>query len=67
MGDDVVDIGLLKRVGLSAVPADADEETKKWAAFVSSKEGGGGAVREFIELILKSSKLWDKVSGEFIG
>lgn len=67
MGDDVVDIGLLKRVGLSAVPADADEETKKWAAFVSLKEGGRGAVREFIELILKSSKLWDKVSGEFIG
>ncbi|MDP3298238.1 MAG: HAD-IIIA family hydrolase [Thermodesulfovibrionia bacterium] len=67
MGDDIVDIGLLKRVGLSAAPADADEETKKWAAFVSSKEGGRGAVREFIELILKLSKLWDKVAGEFIG
>ncbi len=67
MGDDIVDIGLLARAGLSAVPADADEEAKKRAAFVSSREGGRGAVREFIDFILKSSGLWNKVSGEFIG
>ncbi len=67
MGDDIVDTGLLSRAGLSAVPADADEEAKKRAAFVSLKEGGRGAVREFIDFILKSSGLWNKVSGEFIG
>jgi 3-deoxy-D-manno-octulosonate 8-phosphate phosphatase (KDO 8-P phosphatase) len=67
MGDDIVDIELLKRAGLSGVPADADEGVKKWAAFISTKKGGRGAVREFIELILKSSGLWDKVSGESIG
>lgn len=67
MGDDIVDTGLLKRVGLPAVPADADDETKKFAAFISAKNGGRGAVREFIDLILKSSGLWDKVSSEFIG
>lgn len=67
MGDDTVDTGLLKRAGLSAVPADADGEAKKWAAFISTKKGGRGAVREFIELILKSSGLWDSVSGESIG
>jgi len=67
MGDDIVDIGLLKRAGLSAVPADADEGAKKWACFISTKRGGRGAVREFIELILKSSGLWDSVAGEFIG
>ncbi len=67
MGDDIVDIGLLKRVGFSAVPADADKGAKKWAAFISTKRGGRGAVREFIELILKSSGLWDSVSGESIG
>lgn len=66
MGDDIVDIELLKRAGLSAVPADADEGVKKWAAFISTKKGGRGAVREFIELIIKSSGLWDKVSGESI-
>lgn len=67
MGDDVVDVNLLKRVGLSAVPADADESAKKWAVFISTKRGGRGAVREFIELILKSSGLWDSVSGESLG
>jgi len=67
MGDDIVDIEILKRAGLSAVPADADEETKKWALFVSTKEGGRGAVREFIDLILKSSGLWNKVAGESLG
>jgi 3-deoxy-D-manno-octulosonate 8-phosphate phosphatase (KDO 8-P phosphatase) len=67
MGDDIVDIELLKRVGLSAVPADADEEAKKWAVFVATKEGGRGAVREFIDLILKSSGLWDRVVEESLG
>jgi 3-deoxy-D-manno-octulosonate 8-phosphate phosphatase (KDO 8-P phosphatase) len=64
MGDDVVDQELLKRAGLSAVPADAEEEAKKWADIVTTKEGGRGAVREFIDLILKSSGMWEKVSGE---
>ncbi len=67
MGDDIVDIELLKRAGFPAAPADADEEAKKWAVFVSAKGGGRGAVREFIDLILKSSGLWDKVSGESLG
>lgn len=67
IGDDIVDIELLKRAGLTATPLDADEGTKKWADFVSSKKGGRGAVREFIELILKSLGLWEGVSGESIG
>ncbi|MEK6528204.1 MAG: HAD-IIIA family hydrolase [Nitrospirota bacterium] len=67
MGDDVVDVKLLKRVGLPAVPADAVDEAKKWAVFISTKRGGRGAAREFIELILKSSGLWDSVAGESIG
>ena len=67
MGDDVVDVNLLKRVGLPAVPADAVDEAKKWAVFISTKRGGRGAAREFIELILKSSGLWDCVAGESIG
>jgi 3-deoxy-D-manno-octulosonate 8-phosphate phosphatase (KDO 8-P phosphatase) len=64
MGDDVVDIEILKRAGLAAVPADADDEAKAHAHFISTKEGGKGAVRELIDLILKSSGLWDSVSGE---
>jgi len=66
MGDDIVDLELLKRVGLSAAPSDADEGAKKWAAFISTKKGGRGAAREFIDLILRSSGFWGSVSGESI-
>jgi 3-deoxy-D-manno-octulosonate 8-phosphate phosphatase (KDO 8-P phosphatase) len=64
MGDDVVDQELLKRAGLTAAPADAEEEAKKLADIVTKRDGGRGAVREFIDHILKSSGLWKKVSGE---
>ncbi|GAB4535436.1 MAG: hypothetical protein Fur0020_02840 [Thermodesulfovibrionia bacterium] len=67
MGDDVVDIEILKRVGLPAVPRDADEEVKGFAKFISSKDGGRGAVREFIDFILKSKGLWGSASGESLG
>jgi len=67
MGDDIVDVELLKRAGLSAVPADADEEAKKYADIVMKNNGGRGAVREFTDLILKSTGLWEKVSCEFLG
>lgn len=64
MGDDVVDQELLKRAGLTAAPADAEEEAKKLADIVTKRGGGRGAVREFIDLILKSSGRWKMVSGE---
>ncbi len=64
MGDDVVDQELLKRAGLSAAPADAEEEAKQLADMVMSRNGGRGAVRQFTDLILKGSGLWEKVSGE---
>ncbi|HDH05580.1 MAG TPA: HAD-IIIA family hydrolase [Nitrospirae bacterium] len=64
MGDDVVDRELFKRAGLTAAPADAEEYAKNWADIVTKREGGRGAVREFVDLILKSSGLWEKVSGE---
>jgi 3-deoxy-D-manno-octulosonate 8-phosphate phosphatase (KDO 8-P phosphatase) len=67
MGDDIVDVEILKRVGLPAVPSDADESSKKWAIFVSTKKGGKGAVREFADIILKSSGHWEKVTGESFG
>ncbi|MFL5262468.1 MAG: KdsC family phosphatase [Anaeromyxobacteraceae bacterium] len=54
MGDDVNDLGLLRKVGLSACPADAHEEVLRTARFVSSRPGGRGAVRELCELILRA-------------
>ena len=67
MGDDIVDQELLKRAGLSAAPADAEEEIKKSADLVTRRGGGRGAVRELTDMILKSSGLWKKVSGESLG
>jgi 3-deoxy-D-manno-octulosonate 8-phosphate phosphatase (KDO 8-P phosphatase) len=67
MGDDIVDQELLKRAGLSAAPADGEEEARKRADIVTRKSGGRGAVREFTDMILKESGLWEKVSGESFG
>lgn len=52
IGDDVNDIPALEIAGLSACPSDATDEVKKICDFVSVKQGGNGAVRDFAELIL---------------
>lgn len=53
MGDDLPDICILEKVGLKGCPFDAVDEVKKVANFVSTKNGGRGAVREFCDYILK--------------
>ena len=53
MGDDLNDLGIMKKVGLKGAPQDAVSEVKGIADFVSSKKGGEGAVTEFVESILK--------------
>lgn len=63
MGDDVVDVPLLEVVGLPAVPADADSESSARAFFTTGSRGGRGAVREFIEKILRAQGLWDDLIG----
>ena len=56
MGDDLPDLCILEKVGLGGCPYDAVEEVKNAAHFISSKNGGRGAVREFCELIIKNQK-----------
>ncbi len=53
MGDDLPDICILEKVHLKGCPNDAVDEVKKVANFISSKNGGRGAVREFCDYILK--------------
>ena len=65
MGDDLLDITILQRVGLAAVPADAAEDTRACAHWVSTLPGGRGAVREFLELILKAQDRWEPLVAEF--
>jgi len=65
VGDDVVDLGVLRRAGFSAAPADAIEEVRQLAHYVCRARGGEGAVRELVELILKSQGRWNKIIDEF--
>jgi 3-deoxy-D-manno-octulosonate 8-phosphate phosphatase (KDO 8-P phosphatase) len=58
MGDDLLDLPVLTRAGLSAAPADAVDEVRARVHWVSAHAGGRGAVREFIELILKARGRW---------
>ncbi|MBF8298626.1 MAG: kdsC, partial [candidate division NC10 bacterium] len=61
VGDDLNDLPLLARAGLSAAPADAADEVKARVAYVAARGGGRGAVREVIELILKAQGKWEEV------
>lgn len=54
MGDDLFDMPVLERVGLSAAPASARPEVKRKVDYVAEAPGGRGAVREFIDLIFKA-------------
>jgi len=66
MGDDVVDLAVLRRVGLSAAPADAVAEVRATVDWVSGCNGGAGAVRELIELVLRAQGLWDGVVASYL-
>lgn len=58
VGDDILDLPILSRVGLSACPKDADAEVITRVDYVSRFPGGQGCVRDICELILKSQNLW---------
>jgi 3-deoxy-D-manno-octulosonate 8-phosphate phosphatase (KDO 8-P phosphatase) len=64
IGDDLADLRIMQRVGLAIAPANAVEDIKKVAHYITGKRGGDGAVREAAELILKSKGLWAKVLKE---
>ncbi len=61
VGDDLVDVPLLKRVGLPVVVADGVKEAKEVAFYVTEAPGGQGAVREVCELILKAQGKWEEL------
>ncbi len=65
VGDDLVDIPVLKRVGFSAAVGDAIPEVKKVVDYVASKRGGEGAVREICELLLKVQNKWEGITERY--
>ena len=65
MGDDIVDIAVLARVGLAAAPADAVSEVRERVHWVASSAGGAGAARELLELILRAQGQWEAIMRSF--
>lgn len=59
IGDDLADLGPLRRAGLAACPADAVAEVRAASQLVAAAGGGQGCVREVIEVILKAQGRWD--------
>src|SRR5690606_25013293 len=60
MGDDIPDLDNMRRSGLAACPADAVEEIKAVAAYISARNGGKGAVRDVIEKVMKLQDTWNE-------
>jgi 3-deoxy-D-manno-octulosonate 8-phosphate phosphatase (KDO 8-P phosphatase) len=67
MGDDVLDLPILARVGLAAAPADATAEVLAAAHWISRAPGGRGAVRELAELLLRTQNQWDAIISGLTG
>jgi 3-deoxy-D-manno-octulosonate 8-phosphate phosphatase (KDO 8-P phosphatase) len=66
IGDDLTDIPLMRRSELSVAVADAVEETRAVAHYVTQAKGGRGAVREVVEIILKSQGRWNDLVEEYL-
>jgi 3-deoxy-D-manno-octulosonate 8-phosphate phosphatase (KDO 8-P phosphatase) len=64
-GDDLIDLPVMRRVGLALAPADARPEVKAAAHYVCQEGGGRGAVREIVELILKGQGFWEQVTAPY--
>lgn len=61
VGDDLVDLSMMRRVGLPIAVADAVDDIKEVAKYVTKAPGGRGAVREIAEMILKDQGKWDMI------
>lgn len=58
IGDDILDIPLLQKVGLPIATKNARRETKKYAEYITQKKGGNGAVREVIDMIMNAKNIF---------
>ncbi len=65
MGDDLLDLPILRRAGLAVAVPNAVQEVRDVAHHVTARSGGRGAVREVIDLILKAKNVWPDVVKSF--
>jgi 3-deoxy-D-manno-octulosonate 8-phosphate phosphatase (KDO 8-P phosphatase) len=66
MGDDILDLPVLGRVGLSAAPADAADEVRTRVHWVSRRPGGHGAARELIESVLRAQGRLESIVAAYL-
>jgi 3-deoxy-D-manno-octulosonate 8-phosphate phosphatase (KDO 8-P phosphatase) len=66
IGDDLPDLPVLKRVGFSAAPDNAVEAVKQSVDYVTQRRGGEGAVREVVDLFLKTTGQWEETLSQFL-
>ncbi|RKY39856.1 MAG: hypothetical protein DRP76_02995 [Candidatus Omnitrophota bacterium] len=64
IGDDLIDLGIMREVGIPVAVKNASLPVKREALYVTQNKGGEGAVREVVELILKAKNLWKKTVKE---
>lgn len=67
VGDDVIDLPVMWNCGLAVAVANAREEVKHDAHYVTRHSGGDGALRDVVEFILKAQGKWKKVVSDYIG
>jgi 3-deoxy-D-manno-octulosonate 8-phosphate phosphatase (KDO 8-P phosphatase) len=67
MGDDLLDLPAMRRVGYRLAPADAVAEVRELAEHVTQRPGGHGAVREAVEHLLRRADLYDRASRDYLG
>lgn len=65
LGDDIVDIPVLKRVGFSSAVANALDVVKENVDYVTKNKGGDGAVREICDMILKAQGRWPEIAAKY--
>ncbi|MGH9477084.1 MAG: KdsC family phosphatase [Terriglobales bacterium] len=66
MGDDIVDLPMLRAAGMAATPANARAEVRAVVHFVAPHAGGAGAARDLIEFILKAQGRWEKAIESYL-
>ena len=66
VGDDLPDLGVLREVGLPVVVANASPEARRAAKLRLSRRGGDGAVREFVEALLRARGEWDDLVESYV-
>ncbi|MCJ7729230.1 MAG: HAD hydrolase family protein [Sedimentisphaerales bacterium] len=66
IGDDLPDLPVIRYVGFGVAVANATDEVKRYADYVTSRDGGNGAVREVIEYILKKTGRWQQLMERYL-